>query len=307
MARSADLKQDLSLVLVTLIWGFNFPIIKIVLEVMHPHAMNVFRLWAAALALGIVHYVYQKRAGASFFAPLRTHGWPLLGLGLVGYLFYQLAFIIGVNNTTAGSAALLLSSAPLWTAIFGNIFGFDALRPLAWLGLLAALAGAVVIVLGSTKTIDFSNATFFGNAVMLIAAIFWGAYTAFSKPLTRHITPAAITFLGLLYALPFLTGLGVFYFDTVEWDQLNGWIWLAIIFSGSLSTGLTVVVWNAAVKRVGPSQTAVYGNLVPVVALFSGAWLLGESITFVQIAGGLLILGGLFLMRRARRLVQADA
>ncbi len=303
MPRSHDLKNDLSLLFVVLVWGFNFPIIKIVLEVMHPHAMNLFRLWAAALALGVLHFWNQKKAGETFFAPLRTHGWHLFGLGLVGYLFYQFCFIVGVANTTAGSAALILSSSPLWTAVVGHFFRFDIIRPLAWIGLLTTLAGAVVIVLGSTKAIDFGDTTFFGNMVMMLSAVFWGSYTAFSKPLTRRISPTGITFLGLLFALPALTALGIAYFDTVQWDRLNGWIWLAIIFSGSLSTGLTVAIWNRSVKNVGPSHTAVYGNLVPVIALFSGAWLLSEPIALAQIAGGVLILGGLFVMRRTRRRV----
>ena len=301
MPRSHDIKNDLSLLFVILVWGFNFPIIKIVLAVMHPHVMNLFRLWAAALALGGLHFWQQKKTGEAFFAPLRTHGWHLFGLGLVGYLFYQFCFIVGVDNTTAGSAALILSSSPLWTAVAGHFFRFDIIRPLAWLGLLTTLVGAVVIVVGGTKVIDFSDATFLGNMVMMLAAVFWGSYTAFSKPLTRQISPAGITFLGLLFALPVLTVLGVTYFDTVQWDRLNGWIWAAIIFSGSLSTGLTVVIWNSSVKYVGPAHTAVYGNLVPVIALFSGAWLLSEPITLTQIAGGVLILGGLFVMRRTRR------
>ncbi len=303
MPRSSDIKNDLALLFVILVWGFNFPIIKAVLALMHPHAMNVFRLWAAALALGALHYVYQKRAGEAFFAPLRTHGWRLFGLGLIGYLFYQFCFIVGVDNTTAGSAALIMASAPLWTAVFGHFLRFDTLRPLAWIGLLITFAGAVVIVVGGTKAIDFGDTTFFGNVVMTVAAVFWGAYTVLSKPLTRQLSPVAITFLGLLFALPFLTMLAIPYFDSVEWNRLNGWIWVAIIFSGSLSTGLTVVIWNNSVKNVGPSHTAVYGNLVPFVALFSGAWLLAEPILLAQLAGGVLILGGLFVMRRTRQKV----
>ncbi len=56
-----------------------------------------------------------------------------------------------------------------------------------------------------------------------------------------------------------------------------------------------------SVKAVGPAHTAVYGSLVPVVALLTGVILLGEAITPAQIVGGALILGGLFYLRRHRK------
>ena len=301
MPRRTLSKTDLSLLLIVLVWGFNFPLLKAVLAVMHPHAMNVLRLWVSALVLGALYYRSQKRAGAALLAPLRARTLPILALGLLGYFVYQVAFIVGVDNTTAGSAALIMASAPLWTTLFSHFFRFDVLTPKSWGGLFVTLVGAVVVVAGSTKTIDFSNATFFGNVMMVGAALCWGAYTAFSKPLTRRIAPVAVTFLGLLVALPFLTALGLPYFAMVDWQAVSGWIWLAIIASGGLSTGLAVALWHEMVKRVGPSHTAAYGNLAPVVALFSGAWLLGEPILPAQLAGGALILGGLYVMRRTRR------
>ncbi len=300
MPRSSDKKNDLALLFTVLVWGFNFPVLKAALAVMHPHAMNVFRLTVSALVLGGLYVAQQKKAGESLFAPLRTHGWPLFGMGLLGYLFYQFCFIVGINKTTAGSAALIMASSPLWTAVFGRLFQFDFLSRAAWLGLFTTLLGAVVIVLGSAQEIDFSNEAFLGNAIIVVGAVFWGAYTAFNKPLSRHVTPISISFLGLLFALPFLYALGLPYFNTVQWDGINGWIWLAIFFSGGLSTGIAVAFWNTAVKHVGPSHTAVFGNLVPVIALISGALFLNETITLAQLAGGLLILGGLVMVRRHR-------
>jgi len=301
MSRTTDRKNDLALLFTILVWGFNFPVIKATLAVMHPHAMNVFRLSVSALALGILHYARQRHREETFFAPLRTHGWQIIGLGLLGYLCYQFCFIVGVNNTTAGSAALIMASSPLWTAVFGHVFRFDVLRRTAWVGLLITLAGAAVIVGGGARAIDFGDASFFGNLLMLAGAVFWGAYTAFSKPLSRHITPLGITFLGLLFALPFLYALGLPYMSTIQWGNVDGWVWSAILFSGGLSTGIAIVLWNQAVKHVGPALTAVFGNLVPVVALFSGMWLLDETVTPVQLAGGALILGGLFVIRRTRQ------
>src|SRR5690606_40284549 len=83
-------------------------------------------------------------------------------------------------------------------------------------------------------------------------------------------------------------------------DVCSSDLWAAILFSGGLSTGLTIAIWNNAIDRVGASNTAVYGNLVPLIALGSSFWLLGEPVRLAQIVGGLMVIVGLLLMRRAR-------
>ncbi|MDX1546486.1 MAG: DMT family transporter [Rhodothermales bacterium] len=301
MSRQDTLRYDLGLLFAVLVWGVNFAVIKAALAVMPPHALNLFRFLVSAVVLGGLYAVLQRRDGAPLAAPLRTHRWPLIGLGLLGFFLYQLCFIVGVDHTTAGSAALIMASAPLWTALIGHLRGYEFLTAGAWVGLLGSLAGAAVVVVGGARAIDFSDATFVGNVLMTVAALCWGAYTAFSKPLSRAVRPTGITFYGLLVALPLLIAVGLTEMDAVVWAEVDAWVWGAILFSGGLSTGLAVAIWNGAVKNVGASQTAVFGNLVPVVGLVSGVLFLGESVTAAQGAGGALILGGLVLMRRARR------
>ncbi len=301
MLRWKDLKYDLALLFAVLVWGVNFVVIKAALAVMPAHVMNVFRFLVSASVLGALYAAQQRRAGQSFVEPMRTHGRSLFALGMLGFLFYQVCFIVGVDHTTAGNAALIMAGAPLWTALLGHFLGFDVMKAGGWLGLVLTFVGAAVIVVGGAGEIDLSDDTFFGNVLMTAGAVLWGAYTAFSKPLSRHVTPLSISFLGLLCALPFLLALGAYYLGEVAWERVTLWIWAAILFSGGLSIGIAVVIWNTAVRNVGPSQTAVYGNLVPVVALVSGALLLGEPVLPAQLAGGALILLGLVLMRRSRQ------
>ncbi len=296
-----DWKADAALLFVVLVWGFNFPIIKAVLEVMPPHAMNFFRLVFSALLLGGFYAARQRKRGLAFFAPLRAYTGPVIALGLLGYLVYQVTFIVGINHTAAGSAALIMASVPLWSALLGHLFRFERLRGLAWFGLMLTLSGTAAIVLLGGKEIDFGGAVLFGNLVMLAAAILWGAYTAFNRPVLRHVSPLELTFLGLLVALPFLFVVALPEFEAVEWHRVNGWIWLALLYSGGFSTGLAPVLWSASVQNVGAAHTAAFGNLVPFIALFSSYVLLAEPILPAQILGGLLIIGGIVIMRRARR------
>lgn len=304
--RTSHWRNDLALLFVVLVWGVNYPVIKTVLEVMPPHVVNLFRFTVSAAVLGGVYAVRRHQGEAQpLGAILRAHGGKIVLLGLLGYVFYQLCFIIGVAHTTAGSAALIMAASPLWTALFSRVAGYEHLRRLAWAGLGLSLAGTALVVAAGAQGVDLAGGSLYGNLLMLAGSLLWGAFTAFNTPVVRHVSPAAVTFLGLLVALPFLMGLGVAHLGAVDWTGVTPWVWVAIVFSGGLSTGLTYVIWNQAVKDVGASSTAVYSNLVPFVALLGGVLFLQEMITPLQVAGGALIIAGLVVLRRSRRQVAA--
>ncbi len=293
-------RSEAALLFVVMVWGINFPIVKAVLEIMHPHVLNTFRFIVSATVLGSLYALHRRRLGKPLFEPLRRRAREIAGLGILGFLFYQFCFIVGIDFTTAGNAALIMATAPLWTAVTGYVFGLETLPRSSWAALMIVLAGSVVIVLGGSNGVHFGSNTFIGNLIMLAAAVFWGSYTALSKPMLSYVSPTGLTFLSLLFALPFLFGLGIPYYGETRWADIRWIHWAAILFSGGLSTGLTIAIWNNAIDRVGASNTAVYGNLVPLIALGSSFWLLGEPVRLAQIVGGLMVIVGLLLMRRAR-------
>lgn len=298
--RSPSWVSDLSLLAVVLIWGANFPILKGALEAMHVHVLNVFRFVVSALVLGGM-YAYSRRGESdSFFDPLRSHGRTIAGLGILGYVLYQVCFIVGVNNTTAGSAALIMASAPMWTAIISRVAGYEQLGRLSWIGLAVSLAGTVLVVAAGSDRVALGAGSLFGNALMLTGAVLWGTYTALNKSVVHEVEPVAVTFFGILVALPCLGAIGAPYASTVAWAEVDLWVWVAIVFSGGLSTGVAFVVWNTAVRNVGASNTAVYNNLVPLIAVFGGWLFLDETVNVAQLGGGALIIVGLVMVRRYR-------
>lgn len=297
-----DYKYDGLLLTVVLIWGINFPIIKQALDAMHPFVLNVFRFLVSLAFLGGILLVRKKRETHTPWRTLRAHAKVIIWLGLLGYFLYQILFILGINGTTSGNSALIMASSPTWTALVGIFFTNEQLRTGAWLGLALSILGTFLVVFAGTKEISFASEYFTGNVLTLCAAACWGAYTAFSRPVTRHVDPLRLTFLGLLCTLPLNIAVAVPYFEQIVWENVTFSIWAAIIYSGGLSTGVAVVIWTLAVRQVGATHTAIFGNLVPIIALLSGFILLQESITIIQVLGGGLIVGGLLLLRRDRRI-----
>ncbi len=298
-ASRSSLRYDAGLLLVVLIWGLNFPVIKVPLEVMHPFTVNLFRFVVSAAVLGAAWAVEARRTSRRFFSVFLERPWSITGLGMIGHVGYQVLFILGVSQTGAGNAALIIASSPMWTALLGHALNIDRLRAAQWAGLGLSFAGVIVIVLAGSGALAFSNSTFLGNVLMLFGAVFWALYTVFSRPILTRGTPAlGLTFFGVLAAMPILAGLGLFTLPETSWAGFEAVTWIALLFSGGLSTGVAYAIWIMAVKKVGPSQTAAFSNLVPFVALVAAYFLLSEPITLVQVVGGLMIVGGLVVLRR---------
>ncbi|GAB5520071.1 MAG: EamA family transporter [Rhodothermales bacterium] len=291
-------KTDTLLLLAVLFWGINFPVIKGPMEVMHPHVVNVLRFIFSALVLGTFHYRAQRHAAQRFFAPLRRHGKALVGLSLIGYVLYQVCFILGVANTQAGMAALIIASAPLWTAIITQVQGTERLSVWGWLSLGVTISGTLLVVFQDDTQLATEGTALFGNLMMLGAAFCWGAYTALSKKTLQHVGAISMTFLNLVIAAPALILLAIPYWDQAAFAALDTALWLAIIYSGAFSVGIAIVFWNISVKHTSAAYTSAFGNLVPVVALIAGVLFLNEVITWQQIVGGALIIAGLYGMRR---------
>ena len=298
-SRSSDWIADAGLLFVVLVWGLNFAIIKVPLEVMDPFTVNLFRFTVALATLAGLHAWMARGRGERFTEAVRLAPGAVIGLGILAHVVYQTGFILGIDRLTAGMGALLMATAPLWTAIIGHVGGVDRLRPLAWLGVALGLAGAVVVVLARPRGTELDG-TLAGIALLVAGAFAWATFTVLSKPvLQRGVSPLGLTFWGLLFAFPVLVAMGVPGLASTRWGAAGWEVWAALVFSGALSIGAAYAIWNLAVRRIGPSRTGLYSNLVPFAGVASGAVLLGEAVVPLQLAGGALVIAGLIVMRRA--------
>ena len=297
---SKQLRYDLTLIAVIFIWGANFPILKQVLHIMHPFVVNAIR-FTFSIASIVTILLISGNARTFFSAKtLLKNRSQLIPLGILGYFFYQVFFILGIENTTAGNSALLMASVPAWTAIVGVFFTRESLSLKAICGLIVSIIGTVIIVVSGTKTIDTGSELLIGNILIIIAALCWGGYTALSRPVTRTIDPIHFTLYGLLLSFPLNLAISIPYLQDVHWGDVTFSSWCSIIYSGGLSTGIAVVLWIYVVRHAGATHTAVFGNLVPVVALVGSYFFLHEAINLGQLIGGAIIILGILLMRLKR-------
>lgn len=275
----------------TVVWGFNFPIVKAAFAELPPLVFNALRFAGATILLLLVLRRIDPEPPSSHPA------WSkLFVLGLVGNGAYQLLFINGLARTTAGNSAIILATVPLFVAMLGAALGIDRLSGKTWVGIVLAFAGMVVLV-GGNGEISLGGRTIVGDLLMVLCTICWSLYTVFSRPMLGQLSPLRLTAVTMVLGTPVLILAALPQMLQLRWADVSWQSWAALAYSTVLAIALGYVVWYTSVKIVGSAKTAVYSNLIPVVALASAWLLLGETISLLQGAGAAVVLAGVSFAR----------
>lgn len=280
---------EASLAVMVLIWGVNFSVVKGALGVFEPHAFNALRF---LLASGFVLAVLRARNRLRL--PDRADLPRLIVLGVLGNVLYQVGFILGLDRTRAGNAALMLAVMPVIVMLLGVRAG-ERHRPRAWFGVAASALG-VALVTGSALRLEGREALV-GDLILIGAATAWAFYTVNAKPYIDRYGSLQTTAWTLWAGAIVLVLIGIPSLIRQDWEAVGPGAWGALFYSGLLSIGLSYLLWYRGVARLGGARTAIYSNLTPVVGLVVGAVWLGERITAMTLLGAALVVGGVVMVR----------
>ena len=313
-APSGFTKVDAALLLLVLIWGVNFAAIKIALLEINVLAFSIIRFSLATLII----LVLVRISGESLGVPRKQ--WPaVIGLGIIGHTLYQLLFTYGLEATSSSHSALMLALVPIFVAIIGTVLRLDRLPPQRWAGIGLSFIGIVFVVAGGSNLAEMAilgeadgasiardltgngqpNAR--GDLMVLGGALAWAIYTVLSKPLLAQHSPLKLTGLTMAAGTVGLTAYGWRGLLSQDWLSISPMAWALFLYAALGGLVIAYTIWFTGVQRLGGARTAVYSNLVPVVALVVGWWGMGEHIGPVQALGAILVLAGVWLTRRRRR------
>jgi drug/metabolite transporter (DMT)-like permease len=273
-----------------LIWGVNFVVVKYATQVFNPVAFTGLRVGTVALFLLIFAFA---RGGITL---PRRDVIALLLLGGLGNGLYQLFFVHGVARTRAGNAALIIASAPAFIALIARARGMERVRALTLVGIALSVVGVALVMIGSA-TSSTGEATLLGSVLVFFGVLCWSIYTIGLQPYTARvdiIQLSAVTMVGgavplLIASTPALLG--------TNWSAVGMGGWLALFYSSVISMGVAYFFWYRGLRVLGPTRTAVYANLQPIVALLVAWPLLNEVPTVFQAVGAATIIAGVFLTR----------
>jgi drug/metabolite transporter (DMT)-like permease len=287
--------NDLLMLLVVTIWALNLSLVKIALAEIPPLPYNGIRLLLSAAVL-LAWLLFSEKN-----LRLRRRDLPkIILLSFTGYALYQYLFISGIHLTTASNTAVIFGSTPIMVSLLSSFFKQEKITPLGWLGIVLGFAGIYLVVSGRAGGFALSSRTWKGDLLLFVAVFLWAHYTVSARPLLKVYSPlkfTAVTMgLGSLMFFPFsLAQLRLLPFGSISLRA-----WLCMLYSGVLALSLALVLWFFSVRRVGNSQTAVYSNLQPVLAVVFAWLLLGEKASSSLLLGAAIIFAGIYFTRRGR-------
>jgi drug/metabolite transporter (DMT)-like permease len=272
------------------IWGINFVVTKYATTIFNPFAFTGLRVGTAALFLLLVAL---SRGGIGL---PRRDVIGLLLVGMVGNGLYQLFFVHGLSRTRAGNAALIVAAAPAFIALIARARGLERVKRLTLIGIALSMVGVGLVIAGSANASN-RKTTLLGSLLVFFGVLCWSVYTIMLQPYTKRIDIiklSAITMVGgavplLIASMPALVG--------TNWSAVGSGGWLALFYSSFISMGVAYFFWYRGLRVLGPTRTAVYANLQPIIALLVAWAFLGEIPTIFQGVGAVTIVAGVFLTR----------
>jgi drug/metabolite transporter (DMT)-like permease len=277
------------------VWGITFISTKLLLVPFTPLEILFFRLILAVMALFIVS---PPRLGKIDRSALRDEWKPIVA-GLCGVTLFFIFQNIALTFTLAANVGVLVSVAPLFTALVSRAVLHEKLKGNFLIGFTVAISGIILVAFNGSVVLKLNP---LGDLLSILAALVWAFYSVVIRKmnvpqsgvfaLTRKVF--FYGFLFMLLSLPFFEfRLGL--------ERLTVWPnVLNLLFLGVVASALCFVTWNYAVHVLGPVKTSVYIYLVPVITIIASALLLNEAITLVPGIGMLLILTGMVLSEREK-------
>ncbi|MET1042908.1 MAG: DMT family transporter [Microbacteriaceae bacterium] len=275
------------LVLATLFWAGNFVAGEAAVASVTPLDLTFLRWLLALIPLLVIAQVTEKPDWRAVWRQ-----WPLLlllaALGLAGF---NLLLYVALQYTSPLNASLINAVNPALLAVLGVLLFKERLGWRGVLGIAIGLFGVVVVLTDGQVGEVFSRAPNFGDLLMVGAIVVWSFYTLLGRRL-RGVPPITATAMQALFVVvglaPFTIAAGGVSFPT-ETGPL-----LALLYIAAFASVCSYVFWNAALRTVQPSRAGIYLNLIAVFTALIGL-VIGTPISFVQVVGGVLVIGGVML------------
>ena len=299
MNSSKTLFAQLKLVAAIAVWGGSFIATKLAVGEVSPVTVVWSRFLIGLIILGWFAWRHGELA-----IPTWKDGLEFAFLGFMGITLHQWLQSSGLVTSEAATTAWIVSTTPVFMAVLGWLFLKEHLGIAGKAGIVLAALGVLLVVSKGSLAGMFSGS--FGrpgDILILISAPNWAIFSVLSRPALQKHSAIKVTFYVLLFgwlltSLQFLAGR-----HWSEFSQLSSTGWIAIAFLGVFCSALAYIFYNDGLKALPASQVGAFLYLEPLVATLVAAVILSEKIVFATLAGGALILLGVWqVSRTARRL-----
>jgi len=290
-----DLKAVFILIIVTLLWGFNYPAIKYSNQGVSP----VFASTLRSIIASICGLIYCVRKGEKLF---HTDVMLLHGV-IVGLLFgVEFACIyIGLLHTDAARSVLFVYLSPFVVAIGAHLFlKGDRLTFLKVLGLVLAFTGILVVFGGRPKTAK--TTMFLGDILQITAGVLWGATTLYIKKfMTNRVEPIHTFLYQLFFSIPILLMVSIIL--EPKWIyKIDLPVIASLFYQSVIIAFVTYFIWFKLIHKYSVSRLSAFTFFTPIFGVVFGIFLLHEELTVSLLIGLPLVSMGIFLVNWRRKI-----
>jgi drug/metabolite transporter (DMT)-like permease len=262
-------KDLLMILIVTLSWGMNYPIMKFVVTHFPPVSFRALTFVLGCLSLGA--YVWHTRE--SLYVPPQER-WLTFKLSLGNMVLWHLGLVLGLTLLKSGRTAIIGYTMPVWALLASVIFYKAQFTWRTSLGVVLSLSATYFL---AKEEMAYFAGQPLGLAMTLSAAIAWGTGNAMIKHSKLSISSISLTFWMLCSGMLIFSLISVM-FEREAWRWPHWVEWLAILYGGVVTFAISYVAWFRVARKLTPVSSGLSIMLVPVVGLMGGAWMLGESI-----------------------------
>lgn len=275
-------------------WSGNYIAGKIALRAFSPMLLAGLRISLAGVTMAPL-YLWERRKTSRPLPAAQIV--RLLLLGLLGVTLNQVLFIVGLSRTSVAHAAILIGLTPIQVLIIAGLRGQERITARKAAGMAIALAG-VAVLKSFEPASGGDGANWLGDIVILMAGLCFALFTVFGKEVTEQystITMNTYAYVGGAIALLPLT---LWEASRQPLAQASVGSWMAAVYMALFPSVIAYLIYYHALAHMTASRVSAFSYLQPVFASIMGVAILGESLGAPVIAGGVVILGGVYLAER---------
>jgi drug/metabolite transporter (DMT)-like permease len=289
MSEQVKLRTYSALIVTVIFWGLSFVATKIALESIPTFTIIFARFTLASLFFAVM----AVHNGFPSFTP-RDHVKIFLTALFEPGLYFMFE-TLGLLHTSAPKASLIIATVPITVMILSALILKEKTGRLGITGVFLSLVGIVVLITGDPEFHWSLGGSVTGDLLILGAVISAALYIVGARELGHRYSSLDITTMQVLYGALFYTPLFIWQFPDISWSSISGRSWIGLLYLTVCATVAAFLCYNYALTKIPASRASVFINGIPVVTAV-GAWIiLGERLTLLQGAGGILVLIAVFI------------
>ena len=267
-------------------WGFDYVPAKWGLNVMSPMVLLFWKYVIGIITMAVIMTIIRQKP------VVRKKDIPIFVIcAIFGELLYFGAEYTAMDYMPVSLLTIILGFVPVLSIILERFIYKRKPNRIIIIGVIACVIG-VMLVIGADFHVLFEGRGI-GYLLAILAVVCWNIYNFITSSL-KDYDSVTITFVQILCSVILVAPIAIHQMPPAS--EFTGLIIAGIAWIGTVDSGLGFLIFVYGLKKLGPTTSALYSDFLPVTSTFFGAIFLHESITILQVIGGIIVIASAFVV-----------